>query len=63
MTGIVKIWKGTYGFIIDDDSGIDYFVHQTDCVDEINIDDRVTFDPVVTDKGKAAKNVRKLMNE
>lgn len=59
MTGTVKFFnraKG-YGFIIDEWTEDNYFVHISDLIDEIKDNDRVTFQPVKTDKGMSATEV------
>ena len=61
-TGKVKSFnerKG-FGFIIDDESSQDVFVHVTGLVDRINNDDKVSFDLTEDAKGKKAINVKKL---
>lgn len=49
-----------YGFIAGDD-GKDYFVHHSVLPEGVflNEDDQVSFDPVKTDRGEQAKNVKK----
>ena len=59
VTGKVKWFSNVkgYGFIESDDG--DYFVHQSALISGsiLNEGDKVTFEPVKTDKGKQAKNV------
>ena len=60
MEGTVKWFnrKKGFGFVKGDD-GQDYFVHYTSLPSDVvlNENERVTFDPVETDKGKQAQNV------
>ncbi len=60
-TGTVKFFnddKG-FGFIVDDETGNDIFVHVSGCVDAITKDDKVTYDTEEGRKGINAVNVRK----
>ena len=59
-TGTVKFFNDTkgYGFIKEDESGKEYFVHVSGLVDEINENDKVTFDLVEGRKGLNAVNVK-----
>lgn len=63
MEGTIKWYnpKNGYGFIAGEDGG-DYFVHFTAIPQGIKVypDDKVTFDPVETEKGKQAQNVQKI---
>jgi len=59
-TGKVKFFnqeKG-YGFIIDDETGKEIFVHATDCRQNIKTDDQVKFDVGHGKKGPLAQNVQ-----
>ncbi len=58
--GTIKFFneKKGYGFIVDDETGADVFVHHTGLVDKIKNDDKVTFEITEDDKGKKAVNVR-----
>lgn len=59
--GTVKFFNETkgYGFIKEDDSGKEYFVHITGLVDRVGENDDVTFDLEDGKKGQNAVNVRK----
>ena len=59
-TGTVKFFneaKG-FGFIIDDDSNTEYFVHVTGLIDDIREGDRVEFELKEGKKGLNAVNVK-----
>jgi len=58
--GIVKFFNETkgYGFIKEDDSNNEYFVHATGLVDEIRENDEVTFELQEGKKGLNAVNVK-----
>lgn len=58
--GTVKFFidsKG-YGFITEDDSNSDYFVHISGLVDEVKEGDKVTFELKEGKKGMNAVNVQ-----
>ena len=59
-TGTVKFFNNTkgYGFIKEDESDKEYFVHVSGLVDEINENDKVTFDLEEGRKGLNAVNVK-----
>jgi cold shock protein len=60
-TGKVKFFnerKG-FGFIVDDESQQDIFVHVSGLVDKIRENDQVSFDITEDKRGKKAINVRK----
>jgi CspA family cold shock protein len=60
--GTVKFFnvsKG-FGFITEDDSNTEYFVHVTGIIDEINEGDAVEFELKEGRKGMNAVNVRVL---
>ena len=60
--GTVKFFnvsKG-FGFITEDDSNTEYFVHVTGIIDEINEGDAVEFELKEGKKGMNAVNVRIL---
>jgi cold shock protein len=58
--GTVKFFNETkgYGFIKEDDTNNEYFVHATGLVDEIRENDEVTFDLQEGKKGLNAVNVK-----
>lgn len=58
--GTVKFFNDSkgYGFIKDEESGKEYFVHVTGLVDEITENDEVTFDLQEGRKGLNAVNVK-----
>jgi cold shock protein len=61
-TGKVKFFnerKG-FGFIIDDATNADVFVHVSGLIDKIREEDQVTFEITEDKKGKSATNVKKV---
>lgn len=60
QTGKVKFFNESkgYGFIKDDDSDQEYFVHVSGLVDEIKQNDSVTFELKEGKKGLNAINVK-----
>ena len=58
--GKVKFFNETkgFGFIIDEDSNTEYFVHATGLIDEIKEDDEVEFELQEGRKGLNAVNVK-----
>tara|TARA_Y100000589_G_scaffold246893_1_gene234710 strand:+ start:21082 stop:21273 length:192 start_codon:yes stop_codon:yes gene_type:complete len=58
--GKVKFFNDTkgFGFIIDEDSNTEYFVHATGLIDEIKEDDEVEFELQEGRKGLNAVNVK-----
>lgn len=58
--GTVKFFNGSkgFGFIIDDDSKTEYFVHVSGLIDEINEGDAVEFELQEGKKGMNAVNVK-----
>ena len=63
QTGTVKFFNETkgFGFILDDASGQDIFVHATGLSSAtIRQDDRVSFDTIEGKRGLNAVNVKKI---
>ncbi|MCB9365397.1 cold shock domain-containing protein [Vicingus serpentipes] len=60
-TGTVKFYNETkgFGFIKDDETGEEFFVHVSGIVDQIGDDDKVTFDVKEGRKGLNAVDVKK----
>ncbi|MDG1278742.1 MULTISPECIES: cold-shock protein [Algoriphagus] len=61
FTGTVKFYneaKG-FGFIVDDDTQSEVFVHATGLVDQVAQNDKVTYDVKDGKKGPNAVNVRR----
>lgn len=58
--GTVKFFNTTkgFGFITDDDSSEDVFVHQSGLVHDIRENDKVSFDLIQGKKGMNAVNVK-----
>ncbi|UJP66878.1 cold-shock protein [Mongoliitalea daihaiensis] len=62
LTGTVKFYneaKG-FGFIVDDESQSDVFVHATGLVDKVAQNDKVIYDVKDGKKGLNAINVKKV---
>jgi CspA family cold shock protein len=59
-TGKVKFFNESkgFGFIIDDETGNDYFVHVSGLIDEIRDEDAVTYDLKEGKKGLNAVDVK-----
>jgi cold shock protein len=61
-TGTIKFFNATkgYGFITDDDTKSEVFVHITGLIDQpVNTGDKVTFEVIDGRKGQNAVNVKK----
>jgi CspA family cold shock protein len=58
--GTVKFFNNSkgYGFIKDEESDKEYFVHATGLIDEVKENDEVTFDLAEGKKGLNAVNVK-----
>jgi CspA family cold shock protein len=61
-TGTVKFFNSTkgFGFIIDDKSKKEIFVHASGLIDQISQDDKVSFDLVDGKKGPNCVDVKKI---
>ncbi|MCU0433202.1 MAG: cold shock domain-containing protein [Bacteroidia bacterium] len=62
-TGVIKFFNATkgYGFIKDDETGREVFVHVTGLIDQpINQGDKVSFEISTGRKGDNAINVKKI---
>ncbi|MFH2142762.1 MAG: cold shock domain-containing protein [Bacteroidota bacterium] len=59
-TGKVKFFNNSkgYGFIKDNDSDKEYFVHASGLIDQVKEDDEVTFELQEGKKGLNAVNVK-----
>ncbi len=59
-TGTVKFFNETkgFGFIIEDESNTEYFVHVTGLLDDIREGDKVEFELTEGKKGLNAVNVK-----
>ncbi len=60
MNGTVKFFNGTkgFGFITEDDSNTEYFVHVSGLIDQINEGDKVEFELTEGKKGMNAIDVK-----
>ena len=61
-TGKVKFFneaKG-FGFILEDETGKEIFVHHSGLVDKVKENDAVTYDVIEGKKGMNAVNVKKI---
>ena len=62
-TGKVKYFNESkgFGFIVDDESQQDVFVHISGLVDKVSQEDSVTFEVIEGRKGPNAVNVKKTV--
>lgn len=60
-TGIVKFFNAAkgYGFIIDDETGNEYFAHASKTLERISKDDHVQFDIETGKRGDVAVNIKR----
>jgi CspA family cold shock protein len=61
-TGTVKFFlqqKG-YGFILDDETNEEIFVHVSGLIDKVNAEDKVSFNVIEDNRGKKANEVKKI---
>jgi CspA family cold shock protein len=60
LKGTVKFFNNSkgFGFLKENDSTKEYFVHVTGCLDKINENDNVEFDVVDGPRGLSAVNVK-----
>ena len=61
-TGKVKFFNESkgYGFITEDDSNQEIFVHHTGLIDKVKENDQVSYDVTEGKKGLNAVNVKKM---
>ncbi len=61
-SGTIKFFNESkgYGFIKEDISNQEYFVHATGLIDKVQKDDKVSFTVVDGKKGKNAVDVKKI---
>lgn len=61
-TGTVKFFNAAkgYGFLKEEGTGEEVFVHATGLLDEIRQDDRVTYEVAEGKKGPNAVNVKRV---
>ncbi len=60
-TGVIKFFndrKG-FGFIIDDESQQDIFVHASGLIDKVSENDKVTYEIIEDNRGRKAIEVKK----
>jgi CspA family cold shock protein len=59
-TGVIKFFNDSkgFGFVIEDESNTEYFLHVSGCIDEVREGDRIEFDLKEGRKGLEAADVR-----
>ena len=62
QSGVIKFFnvKKGYGFVKEDGTDKEYFVHATGLIDRIRENDRVEFEVKEGDRGPSAVNVKKI---
>jgi cold shock protein len=62
LTGTIKFFNASkgYGFIKDDQSGQEVFVHVSGLIDEVQENDTVTYEVKEGKKGLNAVNVKRI---
>ena len=62
QTGIIKFFnvKKGYGFVKEDGTDKEFFVHATGLIDRIRENDQVEFEVKEGDRGASAVNVKKI---
>lgn len=62
QTGVIKFFnvKKGYGFVKEDGTDKEYFVHATGLIDRIRENDQVEFEVKEGDRGASAVNVKKI---
>lgn len=61
-TGTIKFFleqKG-YGFILEDETNEEIFVHVSGLIDKVNADDKVSFEVMEDNRGKKANEVKRM---
>jgi CspA family cold shock protein len=60
--GVIKFFNESkgYGFVCEDDTNNEIFVHVTGLNDKVTNDDKVEFEIVEDKRGKKAVNVKKI---
>jgi CspA family cold shock protein len=59
-TGVIKFFNDSkgFGFVIEDESNTEYFLHVSGCIDEVREGDSIEFDLKEGRKGLNAVDVR-----
>jgi CspA family cold shock protein len=61
-TGTIKFFleqKG-YGFILEDETNEEIFVHVSGLIDKVNAEDKVSFEVMEDNRGKKANEVKRI---